>query len=297
MSKHIIVLAIIVIIFINGCVSDEQQTKAEPLETTPEEEVDVIEPIPTKSSEPLEKNTQETQSETLTDSGDFKLVYDSISTTEYLGYEQIFKESGLFEEVVNELNDEIVLPFDVYVVFGECGTPNALYDPTSKQIKMCYELIDEIAFDFAEIAEIEEERGRGIVYTLLFIFYHELGHALINIHDLPATGREEDAVDQLSTIILLEADEKGEEAVLYASSWFLSRANKIDFDESVFADEHALDAQRFYNLACWVYGKNPQTSSYLVEDGYLPEERAERCEAEYTKISNSWDTLLEPYLK
>ena len=183
------------------------------------------------------------------------------------------------------------------VVLGECETPNAFYDPTSRQIVMCYELIDEIALDLAEVAETEEELSLGIVHTLLFIFYHELGHALTDIHDLPITGREEDAVDQLSTIILIRVGEDGEEAVLDGASWFLLRAEKTDLDESAFADEHSLDAQRFYNLACLVYGNSPQTQSYIVEDGYLPEERAERCEAEYARISNSWDNLLSPYLK
>lgn len=260
-------------VIVSGCVSEAPETSEDSAET------------------------QETQPKTQTDLGDFKLVYDTVSTAEHDEYEQIFKDSGLFEVVVNELNDVIILPFDVSVVFVECETPNAFYDPTSKQIAMCYELINEIALDLADVAETEEELGFGIVHTLLFLFYHELGHALIDIHDLPITGREEDAVDQLSTLILVEAGAEGEKAVLNGAFWFLLRAEKTDLDASAFADEHTLDAQRFYNLACWVYGKNPQMHSYVVEERYLTEERAVRCGDEYLKMSNSWNRLLRPYLK
>jgi Putative metallopeptidase len=43
--------------------------------------------------------------------------------------------------------------------------------------------------------------------------------------------------------------------------------------------------------------KNPERHSYLVEEGYLPEDRAVRCGDEYEQMSNSWDTLLSPYVK
>ena len=37
---------------------------------------------------------------------------------------------------------------------------------------------------------------RGVTVST---FFHELGHALIDAWDLPITGREEDAADQLPT--------------------------------------------------------------------------------------------------
>ena len=285
-SKHnyficgILLLAIMGVIFISGCVSDQPQASP-----------------PTQPSKTPQTTQQEAPQQTLTDSGNFQLFYDTVSSKDYLEYEKIFKNSGLFEEVIDELNNIVVLPYDVSVVFGECGTPNAFYDPTGKQITMCYELIDEIAIDFAEVAETEEDIDLAVIRTLLFIFYHELGHALIDIHDLPVTGREEDAVDQLSTIILIEAGKEGEEAVLDGALWFLLISEKTELDKSAFAGEHALDAQRFYNLACWIYGNDPQTHSYIVEDEHLPEERAVRCEDEYSRILKSWDTLLSPYIK
>lgn len=51
--------------------------------------------------------------------------------------------------------------------------------------------------------------------NLLGIFYHELGHALIDILDLPIFGQEEDAADVLS-IFLIDAFYEEEAAVQLA---------------------------------------------------------------------------------
>jgi len=73
--------------------------------------------------------------------------------------------------------------------------------------------------------------------------------------------------------------------------------NDTDIDQLPFWDEHSLDKQRFYNLACWLYGHDSEKYGSLVEDGSLPQARAERCPAEYEQMSRSWTTLLKGHLK
>jgi Putative metallopeptidase len=71
--------------------------------------------------------------------------------------------------------------------------------------------------------------------------------------------KEEDAVDQLATLILIEGSEDGEKAVLDASIQYLAEyqaQGKTPLTKEAFADEHSLNAQRFYNLLCRVYGHN-----------------------------------------
>jgi hypothetical protein len=62
-----------------------------------------------------------------------------------------------------------------------------------------------------------------------------------------------------------------------------------------FWDEHAFDAQRFYNIMCLIYGSNPQKYASFIGSGQLPIERAGRCPEEYSKISRAWNRLLQPY--
>ena len=64
-----------------------------------------------------------------------------------------------------------------------------------------------------------------------------------------------------------------------------------------FWDEHSLNAQRYYNIACWVFGANPDRHDYIVKDGHLPEARAERCPNEFAQMQKSWSKLLGPHMK
>ena len=58
---------------------------------------------------------------------------------------------------------------------------------------------------------------------------------------------------------------------------------------------HGLDMQRFYNVSCYAYGSDPQYNQDLIEDGFLPEDRAYNCEWEYYQIDSSFAYLLEPF--
>ena len=62
-----------------------------------------------------------------------------------------------------------------------------------------------------------------------------------------------------------------------------------------FWDEHSLNEQRVYDIACLVFGSDPEAFSGLVSPEFLPAERAQRCEAEYEQKSRAWSQLLGPY--
>jgi hypothetical protein len=139
--------------------------------------------------------------------------------------------------------------------------------------------------------EVDAAVAGATVHTV----YHELGHALVDLYQLPITGREEDAVDQLATFLLADGTEQGEQAALDAAEAFLIDADQVD--EMAYSDEHALGQQRFYNIVCWVYGQDPEAHADLVGEEYLPEERAQGCQHEYEQLATSWTKLLQPHLR
>lgn len=96
-----------------------------------------------------------------------------------------------------------ILPEDVNVFFTECEEANAFYMPDERTILLCCQLMRALDGQFRPFASTEEEVANAVWSTMLFVFYHEAGHSMIDILDLPVTGREEDAVDQLATLILL----------------------------------------------------------------------------------------------
>jgi hypothetical protein len=225
--------------------------------------------------------------------------------------EEFLKRTKALEGVASYANGIVALPYDVPLRAKSCGQVNAFWNPETKDITYCYEFVDTLrqVYEKQETEGSTREQDAAVEQDLVGltngVLLHELGHGLIAMYDLPATGEEEDAVDQLSALLLASGDDEHQE---YAIDTINAWAGLADADAAggipanEYSDEHSLDIQRFYNWSCWLYGSNPGAYKWIVEsdgnpDGVLPEERAERCPDEFAKITHSWGTLLEPYLK
>lgn len=230
--------------------------------------------------------------------GSFILAYEPAKTDALKPIEQMLREAQLFDVTVDELNETLGLPTDLEIVFLECGTVNAFYSSDETRILMCYELVQFFAEQFAALYEKEEEIENAVADSTIFVFHHELGHALVHLLEIPITGKEEDAVDDLATLVLLHEWEGGADSALNAAESFymIGEAQETSPDETAveqlpYYDEHSLGKQRYYQIACIVYGSNPEEHAHLVGDA-LPEERAVRCPSEYQQKATSWERLL-----
>ena len=224
----------------------------------------------------------------------FTVSYNSSSNAAHEQYRKALEGNRVFEEVAEGLNKTVRLPTTVDIQLVDCDTVNAFYDPNNKRIIVCYELVDYFLDVFRGTAKNDDELGTAVIGATIFSFFHESGHALIHILDLPAVGREEDSADQLATITLIAAGDEGVAMALSGAYWFQLQ-QKSD-RKTVFWDEHAFDGQRFYNILCMIYGSNPSKYQGFVTSGDLPAERAQRCPEEFAKISRSWQQLLKPHL-
>lgn len=197
------------------------------------------------------------------------------------------------DTIALRLNDSLKIPTDIRLATAHCAEPNASYDPETNRVALCYELFQVLS------AKFENEVGGDFLVsgTLVFALMHELGHALIDVLELPIVGREEDAVDQLATILLLNQGATGDSLAFGAVGWLALNARASPLDELAFADDHGLDRQRVYNIICWIYGRDPQRYPQVVEEGWLPEHRRRGCTEEYQRLVRNWGRLLEPYAK
>ncbi len=200
------------------------------------------------------------------------------------------------EKILGELNQRINLPKDIYVAFLECDSPDAFYDPEGSQVTVCYQLIDEFYDLFSQRSKDKSKLDELVKGAVASTFFHELGHALVDLWKLPITGREEDAVDQLSTLVLIEGTEDGDQMALAGALSFKLYADLTKGESKVFWDEHSLDEQRFYDTICLVFGHDEEKYGYLVENGTLPRDRAVYCAEDYGKVRHAWQQLLEPHL-
>lgn len=197
------------------------------------------------------------------------------------------------------------LPRRLRYVTAECGEPGASYKPASAEIVLCYELLRALY----ERGRQRQEAGRHaqddpLRYTranVRFIVLHETGHALVHLLDLPVTGRQEDAVDQLAAMLMLrfagldEAPAEVVENLRMAADWMLARSTGA-YDLHAYADEHALGEQRYFNLQCLLYGTDPVAYAGLLGAGDLTPERARVCPRERQVVGRAWLRLLLPHL-
>ncbi len=232
---------------------------------------------------------------TVADNGDFKLQYQPRKIQNEA--HRVGGNEQAIAALIADLNNKVALPFDIVVSLSDCDEPDAYYDPETHEVVICHQLIDEYYHLFGIKIKDKSKLDEAVKGATAATFFHELGHALIDAWKLPITGKEEDAADQLSTVVLINRTGAGERMAIDGAISFKLYADLSKGEEKVYWDEHSLDEQRFYDTFCMLYGHNPEKYEYLIKDGTLPEERAANCQADYERIERAWRTLLAPHLK
>jgi hypothetical protein len=199
--------------------------------------------------------------------------------------------------IVDELKNQLALPFDVNVSLEKCNYADAYYDEANHTVTVCYELIESYYHLFSPVVSGRAKMDEAVTGAAVSVFLHELGHAVIDAWDLPITGREEDAADQFATLLMINGLDDGELMALNGARAFELFANLEKGQPKLYWDEHSTDKQRFYDEICLIYGHNPEKYNYLQTDGTLPAGRADVCEEDYVRLRKSWQKLLSPYVQ
>ena len=259
-------------------------------------------------------------SERIEDVGDFYITYMPNPNSGYTGDDTAIawlKNADLLESQVEFFNENFRLPYDIEIVAQECGFVNAFYDYDTSQIVICYELVDDVFETWYIFNEDDSGSVGDYSYNVLtYIFYHEMAHAIIYVYDLPITGLEENVADQFAVILLsytpdLETGDYslGHDMLYDVGTYYLYEdeywnvmcpelAETSDEEELCYGSYwgvHNLDIQRFYNISCYAYGADPEYNQDLIEDEWLPEDRALNCEYEYWQMDYAWNYLLKDF--
>lgn len=191
---------------------------------------------------------------------------------------------------------ELPNPLLIKGVNGFGGGP--FYNPEDNSITLPYEF-PAVVFNVIIQSNPEEtpkEWGEAAGAVNSFILAHEFAHALIHNFELPVLGREEDAADGISTVVLLKAEEGALYAIDAAEFWeaFSGRQDPPDLAE--YADNHSFDRQRADNILCWVAGSDESILEAFLEHEILPEDRLAACPGEWELLRRSAEQVLNPHL-
>ena len=202
-------------------------------------------------------------------------------------------------EQLQEFLSPVRLPRRIMVRMQGCdGKPSASFDTDT--ITVCYEYVDLIQ---KQVPKIEREGltpRDALVGPMVDMLLHEFAHALLRILDIPFFSKEEDVADNVATILILTFAKADSRRLIVGASFFADAEDVVDKGKAPKPDElaaaHSLLAQRHFTLWCLAYGADKELFSDAVENGVLPEHRAEWCRYEWATNSYAFEKLIEPYI-
>jgi len=226
-------------------------------------------------------------------------VYEPATTPAAIAGKQFMQQTTMLEQFAADITDTLKLPYDIPIKGSQCGEAQLYWSSSDKDVVLCYEDIPRLLDQARELGDADP--APATFNDMLLGFYHESGHMMIDLYDLPTVGREEDDADQVSAYLMLRPNDDGTvdphalDAIGQGARSFGADAG--DVDDGAMSDVHSPTKVRMYNLECWTYGADPAYGAGLVAQGLLPQYRADGCEGEYNQLRAAWDRLLEPYLK
>jgi hypothetical protein len=212
-------------------------------------------------------------------------------------YEHVREQRVL--ERLQELFSPFRLPIDLTIKTAGCdGRSNAWYHRPA--ITLCYEYLDEIRQSVPrETTPAGVTPADALVGQFFYVVAHEFGHAAFDLLAVPSFGRAEDTADQFSTFMMLQFG-KGQARRLIAGAAYsyksIVQSSTAFVPLKAFSDVHGLPAQRFFNLLCLAYGADPDGFADIVEERYLPKERAADCRREYHQVGFAFQKLIGPHI-
>jgi hypothetical protein len=211
-------------------------------------------------------------------------------------YELLMRNRVL--EKMQALLGPFLLPRRVLLKIEGCdGTANAFSGDDA--VTVCYEYIDEI---WRNVPKATTPEGvapiDAFVGPLVDVFFHEFGHVVFYMLQVPVFGREEDAADQFSAYLMLNFGYDEARRLIAGTAHQFKRDLKPEITLKVkdFSDTHGAPAARFYNLLCIAFGANPELFADIVSKRQLPVERAIGCEDEFRELAHAFKTLIRPHI-
>jgi hypothetical protein len=187
------------------------------------------------------------------------------------------------------------LPRELTIRTADCGAAFLPFDPAKGVITICYEAVAGIQALAKGATSDPDDLAALLTGGIMEEVLHCIADAVLQVFDVPLWGRAEDAADLLAAFLMLKFDEPAAKvAIIGAARLFgykTSAVGKVDY-----ASELSPPAQRFYNFLCVAYGGERIGFQGIVDKGFLPKDRANRCGGEYNTIRKAFDLRLMPHV-
>jgi hypothetical protein len=143
-----------------------------------------------------------------------------------------------------------------------------------------------------------------VLGNVQFLLAHELAHLVIGELGVPVLGPEENAADYLAATALIRAERRDPERNARNGDYLLAAADaqRMSWERGTelgapvpYWDSHALTIQRFFQIACLLYGANPETYAELPARIGMPAARSSGCAAEFERANRALDWVVAEF--
>jgi Putative metallopeptidase len=234
------------------------------------------------------------------DNAQIEIMYSPPNASFFMPIYERYKQRQVLEQLKQFLSP-LILPDGVTlrITAKECGTVNSWWSGRKDGLFLCYEWAD-----YAErvapatTTSVGVTREGAVIGAFLQVTFHELGHGMFDIYDVPVFGREEDAADQMAGFILSQFGKGVAQRTLPGAAYLWQKLGESygTMPRDAFSDEHGLPLQRAYNYLCMAYGAAPDSFQYYVDKGLLPKGRAQSCAHEFQQIRSAFVKTILPHI-
>ncbi|WP_082872186.1 DUF4344 domain-containing metallopeptidase, partial [Oleiphilus sp. HI0117] len=245
---------------------------------------------------------------------DAKSEYDTKLITR-LKKSQVFERLRIFSEQDLILKQSIIYHFH-QADQATTSQPLAL-DTASSNNKQTSQVDIKIDIPFSFLYQLDQgliakyPQQEGIqeaIYSAAVEKYlwFELGRALVSQFDLGVSGQEVFALDNFSTLMLINLNHHDSDFILEATEAFLLIRQSIPYGgEEDYEAEVSLDEQRYRKAVCLILGKDylarvnrtEQAYHELLEELAWDQKKIEQCQKLYLEKLQTWLDALQPHLR
>jgi len=232
----------------------------------------------------------------------------------YLALAEALMKRGVLEEY-SQFMSPLRLKTPLTISMEECGEVNSDYDYVRHYIRLCYEFIDlivnEAAVPQAKLPapynDAKKYPGLGlmpgyspaevIVGGITQVALHETGHAVFDLEGIPRLGREEDAADEISGLVMLQFGKSLAQTLIKGTIdvWHHIQASQSFNERASLGDVHSLSIERAVNYLCLAYGQDPASFADLAKQ-WLPAQRQANCKNEYQQGMVAFTKTVLPFV-
>jgi hypothetical protein len=233
-------------------------------------------------------------------------------TAKFAALRERLKQRGILEQY-SQFMSPLRLKQNYTVTTVDCGRVNADYSNDGhgdRRIRICYEYLSMVENEAAVPREKLPPPLRNIPNTglmqgftraeviiggIIQVLLHETGHAIFDIQGIPRLGREEDAADGISGLMMLQFGQSvALTTIRGAINVFYHSDARFKFKPADMAEVHSLDIQRLYNYLCLAYGSEHRDAFQALADAYLPAVRKPNCPFEYKQALRAFEMTVLP---